>query len=102
MYHVKKFCAIIFYVLCLRLNQLKESKVKSKNTGGPAFPVHPEVNTVKDTAWLGMTLRDYFAAKAMEGMILKYPITEADARKKIAAAAFRMADTMLETRNAAQ
>ena len=50
----------------------------------------------------GMTLRDYFAAKAMEGMILKYPITEADARKKIAAAAFRMADTMMEARDAAQ
>ena len=76
--------------------------MKPKYTGGPAFPVHPEINTVKDTAWLGMTLRDYFAAKAMEGMILKYPITETDAREKIAAAAFRMADTMLETRNAAQ
>ena len=35
----------------------------SNNNGGPAFPTG--VYTVE-----GMTLRDYFAAKAMQGMIL--------------------------------
>jgi len=40
----------------------------SKNTGGPAFPgLHPSKEcTYKDS---GMTLRDYFAAKAMQGII---------------------------------
>jgi hypothetical protein len=31
------------------------------NTGGPAFPY--------GTAYAGMTLRDYFAAKAMQGLM---------------------------------
>ena len=31
------------------------------NTGGPAFPY--------GTAYAGMTLRDYFAAKAMQGLL---------------------------------
>jgi hypothetical protein len=51
----------------------------TKNTGGPAFPV--EVAGYKSSKHVvddlfefsgthpGMTLRDYFAAKAMQGMI---------------------------------
>jgi hypothetical protein len=63
-------------------------------TGGAAFPSTQYVNGLSPTGHSqGMTLRDYFAAKAMEGMILKYPITEPSARQKIAAAAYRMADT---------
>ena len=34
-------------------------------TGGPAFPI--EVNS--EMTCLGMTLRDYFAAKAMQGIL---------------------------------
>lgn len=34
-------------------------------TGGPAFPI--EVNS--EMTCLGMTLRDYFAAKAMNGIL---------------------------------
>ena len=51
----------------------------SKNTGGPAFPVDTSVNelgeaTIHQTGnWTGqfpgMTLRDYFAAKAMTAYI---------------------------------
>lgn len=37
----------------------------SNNTGGPAFP-QPTYTTL---SWQGMTLRDYFAAKALQGMI---------------------------------
>jgi hypothetical protein len=43
---------------------LKEYKMK-KETSGPAFPVPP--NTWYDKQ--GMTLRDYFAAKAMQGLL---------------------------------
>ncbi|MEN9885738.1 MAG: hypothetical protein RL758_316 [Pseudomonadota bacterium] len=37
--------------------------MSEKNTGGPAFP-----------DWLqdGMTLRDYFAAKAMQGLLAQF------------------------------
>jgi hypothetical protein len=35
------------------------------NTGGPAFAV-AELANIK---WEGMTLRDYFAAKAMQGLL---------------------------------
>jgi len=40
----------------------------SKNNGGPAFPgLHPSKEcTYKDS---GMTLRDYFAAKAMQTLL---------------------------------
>lgn len=62
------------------------------NTGGPAFPVHPEVNTVKDTAWLGMTLRDYFAAKAMPNLIAVH------SGAKLAQRAYEIADAMLQAR----
>lgn len=48
-----------------------ETAMTDKRTGGPAFPVHPELverlgceNSLSD---VGMTLRDYFAAKAMQG-----------------------------------
>lgn len=37
-------------------------------TGGPAFPCHPETIPRQDQDFAGMTLRDYFAAKVMQGM----------------------------------
>lgn len=69
-----------------------------------AFPLTKDMvlGAVSHVDAQGMDLRDYFAAKAMEGMLLKHVITEVDSRQKIAAAAFRMADTMMEARNAAQ
>ena len=52
----------------------------------------------------GMTLRDYFAAKAMQAIMAgQYPITkQQDAASRIALAAYQMADAMMEARNAAQ
>ena len=38
------------------------------NTGGPAFPWCGDLNDCP-TINLGMTLRDYFAAKAMNGLL---------------------------------
>ncbi len=57
------------------------------NTGGPAFPF--------GTAYAGMTLRDYFAAKAMQGYIVG---TENPHVKNIARIAYEMADAMLKAR----
>ena len=57
----------------------------SKETGGPAFPTH-YTN--------GMTLRDYFAAKAMQGLLAYGWKTE----ENIAPKAYAMADAMLKQR----
>ena len=66
-----------------------------KDTGGPAFPVK---TAMFDCTQSGMTLRDYFAAKAMEGFLVcdtKYA-SDAD---MIARDAYVMADAMLKARN---
>ena len=63
------------------------------NTGGPAFPV--PVNALNDME--GMTLRDFFAAKAMQACIAKgAPLIFID----IAYKAYEMADAMLKAREA--
>jgi hypothetical protein len=72
------------------------------NTGGPAFP-HQSSDAIR----AGMTLRDYFAAKAMQGIYAcpdhvtepdgsggPDPLTDSD----IARLAYAMADAMLKAR----
>ena len=62
------------------------------NTGGSAFPT-PRYER-GDMYSLGMTLRDYFAAKAMQGFLANNNI---DAQQ-IAKAAYIVADAMLKAR----
>lgn len=71
------------------------------NTGGPAFPLHSEIRPALDKEWCGMTLRDYFAAKAMQGIMAgRFPIMlEFDAEHKVAEAAYIQADAMIKARN---
>lgn len=60
----------------------------TKETGGPAFPYeygHPGNK--------GMTLRDYFAAKAMQAITQKYS-HEGDISRN----AYKIADAMLKAR----
>lgn len=81
------------------------------NDGGPAFPAPIEVD-----AWLvGMTLRDYFAAKAMQGvlsnsdngggsiepMVAFLADPARDGCEWVARVAYRIADAMLAARGAA-
>jgi hypothetical protein len=70
------------------------------STGGPAFPT-PAHNLQND----GMTLRDYFAAKAMQGLIGCPDWRDGagedvgmDASDYTASAAYMMADAMLKAR----
>ncbi len=65
------------------------------NTGGSAFPALYAGNGTE-----GMTLRDYFAAKAMQG-VLSGIATRADtfSYSECAGLAYEMADAMLEVRN---
>ena len=66
----------------------------NKETGGPAFPLFAA------TGYTGMTLRDYFAAKAMERFIdyaaAKGPSLPSD--DQLAKCAYDMADAMLKAR----
>jgi hypothetical protein len=68
----------------------------SKNNGGPAFPI-PGLQD--DADFNGMTLRDYFAAKALQGMCAD-PTTAGTAGKDIVAECYDLADAMLEARKA--
>ena len=66
---------------------------------GPAFPVPPELCqdlTVEEQR--GMTLRDYFAAKALQGLMAT-TLTTSDTAL-IAKDCYAMADAMLKAREA--
>ena len=61
----------------------------------PAFPTA----TLAQKTEGGMTLRDYFAAKAMQGLLA----SEVNAPlKTFATKAYEMADAMMEARNGSQ
>lgn len=65
----------------------------TKDTGGYAFP--HVIEHLHEPVTAGMTLRDYFAAKAMQSWLtgVGSPIEE-----MCAAFAYRMADAMLKAR----
>jgi hypothetical protein len=63
----------------------------------PAFPaMHYDLAEHEH----GMTLRDYFAAKAMQAILGDPDYSNPD--DKLAAASYSIADAMMEARNAAQ
>lgn len=66
--------------------------MNEKDNGGPAFPVAFTTSPLH-----GMTLRDYFAAKAMQGM-LACPVQLASDQHMTARDAYAVADAMLEAR----
>jgi hypothetical protein len=65
------------------------------NDGGPAFPMgyHPEGNSADQ---FGMTLRDYFAAAALQGNLIEPTANN----EQIAKWAYSLADAMLKAREA--
>lgn len=101
----------------------KKAQMKTKTgDGGPAFPTvrsAAEMGTSSDVFWKGLSLRDYFAAKAMQTIIPINPFKpltefEAEATREersqekrdhyqrwfegITYQAYRFADTMLAER----
>ena len=77
--------------------------MSNTNTGGPAFPgveykqpggAGVSVMTIVG----GMTLRDYFAAKAMQGLYASSYYTES--YDTISGMAYKQADAMLKAREA--
>ena len=69
--------------------------MSNTDTGGPAFPV-PGLHRAEHNN--GMTLRDYFATKAMASVIARGDDTN---RPGMAEWSYAMADAMLRAREAA-
>jgi hypothetical protein len=71
------------------------------NTGGSAFPVQSIYIEDQETNTHGMTLRDYFAAKAMQADISRNGYySRDDLVERQAVNAYKMADAMLKAREA--
>lgn len=79
--------------------------MSEKNTGGFAFPHEDgQFEGENDTGSHGMTLRDYFAAKAMQSLLEQWSngydgVSLGEARETIANRSYLVADAMLEARN---
>ena len=79
---------------------LDDSPALDKNGGNiPAFPVYPRIEAGKSSqinGAVGMTLRDYFAAKAMQGMMADHGLDRSPA--ELSEWAYKIADAMLAER----
>lgn len=70
--------------------------MSEKKDGGPAFPLGANEYAGHGPSW-GMSLRDYFAAKAMQSHLL----THSDCKTlSIAEWSYQVADAMLRAREA--
>lgn len=63
------------------------------DNGGPAFPRQANMTNGGSA---GMTLRDYFAAKAMQGLISRQGSPDLEYESRLA---YQMADAMLAARS---
>lgn len=75
---------------------------KQINDGGPAFPLldwtHDGQSQVAQYSTGGMTLRDYFAAKAMQAIVWGWTEGEAKHAANMANESYAFADAMLAAR----
>lgn len=69
--------------------------MSNTNTGGPASPLLAE-QTSDGWSWPGMTLRDYFAGKAMNAFLAR----DGGGFETDAESAYKAADAMLVARSA--
>jgi hypothetical protein len=68
--------------------------MSNHNDGGPAFPFICQDHSKYQTAIPGMTIRDYFAAKAMAAIIAKQPLGRATPENEESLAAWAEACAM--------
>jgi hypothetical protein len=73
--------------------------MNTKNDGGPAFPT-VDANRTEDYGTYGMTLRNYFAAKALQGCMAYYNPNRGDFHTnsqpdEVAKYCYEIADAML-------
>jgi hypothetical protein len=73
--------------------------MSNTNTGGPAFPVeYYDAQLDKRRVMQGMTLRDYFAAKAMQGFMANKSNPMHYQPEEDGQWAYMIADAMLKAR----
>jgi hypothetical protein len=72
------------------------SRLGALGDGGPAFPCDVDLHQ----GFRGMSLRDYLAAKAMQGLLAN-PDVSTDHLNVYASDAYLMADAMIAARGAA-
>ena len=68
----------------------------SQRDGGPAFPTVAKI----EGGYIGMSLRDYFAGMALQGMLTLGPIAGQDHIESQVQHCWRLADAMLKQRAA--
>jgi hypothetical protein len=74
--------------------------MSNTNTGGSAFPqCNYNMKGGYDITG-GMTLRDYFAAKALQGMFASGNLPKSVTDEELAAVAYQTADALLKARTA--
>ena len=70
-----------------------------KPDGGPAFPSRSaNIVPINEIVHSGMSLRDYFAAAALQGICAHRAVTDEWAEENLARAAYHWADAMLAER----
>jgi hypothetical protein len=74
-----------------------------KDTPVFAFPIDSDIDINRDQPWCGMTLRDYFAAKAMQPVVDNFlssgwSFANEDLAQFIAQHCYEIADEMIKTR----
>jgi len=99
-------------VLTVPFAAIRPRGFMSNKTGGPAFPQSgvctPEINSwdSDDFGGRGITMRDYFAAKAMASIVRRWDGhsfgggPESPQYKELAEDAYHIADAMLRAREA--
>jgi hypothetical protein len=70
-----------------------EDQMSKVNDGGPAFP-----SQLAPGASSGMTMRDYFAAKALPAIYAHAMVIGCESQETIAEEAYEIADGMLKAR----
>ena len=71
----------------------------SEETGGPAFPGFDYIDQYGKKNPEGMTLRDYFASKILQGFLASPHLKPLTADSEVCTAAYMMADAMLKARS---
>jgi len=66
----------------------------------PAFPLHNHGTQTLGMHFTGMTLRDYFAAKALEGICASQQTKLFTDQDHLARGAYLLADAMMKAREA--
>lgn len=72
--------------------------MSEQKNGGPAFPQDHRDKDGIGSQYFGMTLRDYFAAKAAQGIMASLKMSDDCTPRDVALDSYDVADAMLKAR----